>query len=306
MDFITLETYLVVADTLNITAAADRLFVSQSTVTQRLHRLEEELQYQLFTRERGKRKMELTWRGEEFLSIANRWIELYRETELLKDLYVGTVSIAALDSVICTILPSVLTEILNSNKLNLKMYTQHTREIYSLVKKREIDIGFVTRNTHDPELEVQKVISQKYYLIRPCRNPQGIKKVHPSELDPAYEIYESWGDDYVRWHNSWWSVITTPRINVDTVSALSFFLKMEDERYWSIVHTSALKSILKTCSVQIYELLDQPPEWSCYKVEHKDPRNKNLQGIVTFNRIFQKFCSETDLFAPIGDSLSSP
>ena len=56
MDFIDLETYLAAADTLNLTKAADNLFVSQSTVTHRLKRLEDELQYKLFIRQKGKRR----------------------------------------------------------------------------------------------------------------------------------------------------------------------------------------------------------------------------------------------------------
>ena len=63
MDFIDLETYLAAADTLNLTKAADNLFVSQSTVTHRLKRLEDELQYKLFIRQKGKRNIELTIRG---------------------------------------------------------------------------------------------------------------------------------------------------------------------------------------------------------------------------------------------------
>lgn len=111
MDFIELETFLAAAETLNLTKAAETLFVSQSTVTHRLKKLEEELQYKLFFRQKGKRSVILTLRGEEFMSIAKRWIALYQEMELLKHNVSKSLSIASVDSVILTALPPILREL---------------------------------------------------------------------------------------------------------------------------------------------------------------------------------------------------
>lgn len=63
MNFTNLETFLVVSDTLNLTKAAENLYVSQSTVTHRIKNLEDELEYKLFIRHKGKRYIELTQKG---------------------------------------------------------------------------------------------------------------------------------------------------------------------------------------------------------------------------------------------------
>lgn len=295
MNFVELETFLVLADTKNLTKTAEHLYVSQSTITHRLRNLEDELQYKLFIRYRGKRMIELTERGEEFMMIARKWIALYREMELLKHHYTKTLSIAALDSVITTILPSVLNEISREKcGINVKIQTQHSGEIYQLVKKREVDIGFVTMNIQDPEIVVEEVFRQKYLLISPCKNPTKRKKIHPMDLDPSFEIFTSWGNAYDNWHEHWWSLTTPPHISVDSVAALQSF--MDDERYWCVVHISALKMIQRNCSVQVYDLIEAPSDWVCYKIKHKYPNKKNIAGILAFEKIFEKFNKNNTLF----------
>ncbi|MDF2888846.1 MAG: hypothetical protein K0R23_3231 [Lacrimispora sp.] len=295
MDFTEIETYLAVADSLNLTKAADHLFTSQSTVTHRLNRLEDELQYKLFTRKKGKRTVELTIRGEEFMSLAQRWIALHQEMELLKHSYSKTLSVASIDSVNVMMLPAVLKEISKKEYgVNVKIQTHHTPEIYDLVKRREADIGFVSSDSYHEEIITQPVFKQKFVLIRPCANPQGRKKVHPSELDPSAELFQSWGYDYLKWHSYWWPTTVSPHIKIDSVTALCNFL--DDEQYWAIVQLSSLKTILKNRSIQVYDIIEPPPDWICYKIMHKYPDSKNAAGIRVFNQIFERFLSDTDLF----------
>ena len=53
-------TFLTVANERNITEASKILFVSQSTVSQRIKNIESELQIKLFERDKGIRKIEIT------------------------------------------------------------------------------------------------------------------------------------------------------------------------------------------------------------------------------------------------------
>ena len=74
MDTQVLMTFAALAEYRNFTKTADSLFISQSTVTNRISDLEREVGKQLF--ERNKRKVILTEEGEIFLSYAKRIIEL--------------------------------------------------------------------------------------------------------------------------------------------------------------------------------------------------------------------------------------
>ena len=70
------ETFLRIAEEGSVSAAAQNLFLSQSTVSSRLAALEEELGYTLVSRDRGKRYMALTPQGVCFLPLARNTIYL--------------------------------------------------------------------------------------------------------------------------------------------------------------------------------------------------------------------------------------
>ena len=57
MDIETLNTFLTLANTKNYTRTAAQLFVAQSTVTNRIHELEKELNIALFTRNNRSNEM---------------------------------------------------------------------------------------------------------------------------------------------------------------------------------------------------------------------------------------------------------
>ena len=74
-----IESFLTTVDQQSVTAAAEALFVAQSTVSHRLDMLENEIGGQLFTRKKGFKKVELTSAGRNFIPLATRWIELDNE-----------------------------------------------------------------------------------------------------------------------------------------------------------------------------------------------------------------------------------
>lgn len=296
MDFIGLETYLALAETRNLTRAAANLCVSQSTVTHRLKKLEEELQYPLFVRRPGVRKIELTSQGEDFRYLAKRWLELYRETELLKFNSRQILSIAAMDSIALTVLPPAVKQLVaTESALNVKIEIHHSPEIYELVRRQEADLGFVAFDLHDPELVAEEIFRQKFYLLKPCRCPGPRRSVHMADLDPGHEIFQSWGLDYLKWHDQHLPVSTVPRMNVDSVHSLMSY--MDNEQSWCIVQTSVVKEIQKYIPVQVYDILDDPPEWVCYRIRHKFPNKKHAAGVKAFEKLLKAHLETSDILA---------
>ena len=95
MDHRDIETFLELVRTRNITKTAENLYLSQSTVSNRLKNLEDELGCQLIFRAKGHRIIQLTRQGEEFVPVAERWRNLFEETELLKSRSLSTLQIAS-------------------------------------------------------------------------------------------------------------------------------------------------------------------------------------------------------------------
>lgn len=72
MNYRTIEIFLDLVQTRNITKTSQRLYLSQSTVSKRLQALEEELNCRLIRRTKGKREILLTRQGELFINVAER------------------------------------------------------------------------------------------------------------------------------------------------------------------------------------------------------------------------------------------
>jgi len=79
IDLRQLETFCVLAQTRNFTRAADALGYSQSNITTRIKKLEQELGAVLFKRHRFSRKVTLTKKGQALLQYALRLFALVDE-----------------------------------------------------------------------------------------------------------------------------------------------------------------------------------------------------------------------------------
>ena len=76
-----IEVFLAVVEKRNLSKAAASLYMSQSTLSNRLNLLEEELGASLFIRHKGQRTVEITPYGYNFIPIAERWSNLWREAQ---------------------------------------------------------------------------------------------------------------------------------------------------------------------------------------------------------------------------------
>ena len=74
-------TFIKVIELQSISAAANQLFISQSSASNRIKHLEETLNVQLIHRARGYKRISLTEEGEYFLPIAQQWLALYNDVK---------------------------------------------------------------------------------------------------------------------------------------------------------------------------------------------------------------------------------
>lgn len=79
LDLLLLRSFVAVADCANFTRAAERLHLTQSTVSQQIRRLEDSLGYRLF--DRSVRQVLMTAEGEQLCSYARRILALHDEAE---------------------------------------------------------------------------------------------------------------------------------------------------------------------------------------------------------------------------------
>ena len=170
MTEIDLELYRVfceVAKAGNISKAAERLFVSQSAVSQAVKQLENKLGGKLFNR--SARGVRLTPEGEVLYSYASSAVFLLENAREkfsnLRALHAGEIKIGASDTICSLLLLPKLREFHKRYpEIHISVTNRTTRESLALLKSGAVDLSFINLPVDDdPLLEVTPVLP-----IRDC------------------------------------------------------------------------------------------------------------------------------------------
>ncbi len=186
MELRQLKYFVKVAETLNFSEASRALFITQSTLSQQIKQLEQEIGSQLF--QRDSHAVSLTEAGQELLPYARRTIHdaqvcLDRMTDL-KELLTGTLNIGVTYS-----FSPILTETLISfmkvyPKVKLNIYYKPMSELLEMLREREIDFMLAFRPSKAlPEVESHTLFSNYLAAIVNLDHPLAKKdKVTLAEL----------------------------------------------------------------------------------------------------------------------------
>lgn len=159
--------FIEVASTLNLSRAAERLGISQPTITLAMQRLENSVGAPLFIR--SKRGVTLTNAGKHLNTQARellqKW-EALRQSALSSDLLIqGTFKIGAHPTValysLCNVLPSLLK---SYPQLKIELVHDLSRKILEQVIQMKIDIGVVVNPVRHPDLIIQTLCKDEVTL----------------------------------------------------------------------------------------------------------------------------------------------
>ncbi|MEK4298767.1 LysR family transcriptional regulator [Oceanobacillus sp. FSL W8-0428] len=279
-----IPTFLTIVRKKSISAAAEHMYVAQTTVSQRLNVAEKELGFKLIERGKGVKNVVLTPAGEEFLRLAEQWENIYNDLQILKkdgpklDLNIGSI-----DSFNTFFLHNIYKEINNTPSIYLNCHTLHSSEIYAGVDNKTLDIGYALIHRNFENVHVKKCFESDLVLIR----SGSIKNatVHPLELDPQYELFMPWGEEFKGWHNYWWDPLSIQKIRIDDIHLLLDILK--NPVYWAIVPEWIAKTSSRNHDVSIQHFSESPPPYTCYELTHKNPSSSKRSAIDHFHTYFQ-------------------
>src|ERR1700761_5909338 len=174
MDLLQLEHFLAVCEEKTFTRAAERVFRTQSAVSQSIKKLEEEIGVPLFARDTH--DVTLTEPGRVVLDYARRMVQLRDEAtwqvDALKHLHSGTLSIASHESAAVYLLPRALRRYLAKfPDIKVGITRRRLEEVPSLVMDREVDVGFVKEKPAFHDLECVEVHTDSMILVASPRHP---------------------------------------------------------------------------------------------------------------------------------------
>lgn len=166
MEFRQLRSYVALVECENFTVAAQKLGVSQPTISTHLRILETELQTQLVLR--GTRRVCLTARGHEFFEFAKRVVNL---EDALKDKWLkenGHLHIGASTVPSTYILPKLMPEYLNAHpEVQFKASQGDSTTILDNLRSGLFDLGVVGEAIDDEVLSFTPFASERMMLIAP-------------------------------------------------------------------------------------------------------------------------------------------
>jgi DNA-binding transcriptional LysR family regulator len=163
------EGFLEVARRGNVSRAAEAIFVTQPTLTARLHALERELGEPLFARTR--RGMRLTDAGRAFLPYAERAVRTLREgrqalTEA-RSASAGQLVLGAAPAVSTYVLPEVLQRFATAHpRVGVAVRTGHSEDVLQMLLREEVQLAVVRAQRHT-DIESVPLYEEEVVLIVP-------------------------------------------------------------------------------------------------------------------------------------------
>ena len=278
MDFNKIETFNTIVETGSITNAAEKLYLSQSTISDRLTNLEKELGTQLIQRKRGNKNLELTQKGVEFLDFASRYLELNKDVENWKGTQtIPRLKVGAPQSISAYLLRDFYKQYLE-NGPHLNISSHWNRTIYDRVYSFEMDIGIVSRPFQSKQVTTKSLLEEPLMVI--YDNRYSAYETF-QELQKYNLIYIGWGPAYEEWYEKNWDENESTKIDLDSPELLMDYLQSEDA--WAIVPLCIYRELIqRNYPIEIIETTEKIYRqlYLVYQTSHSEARNNLLQRFI--------------------------
>lgn len=228
MDIELLKTFLEVHRTRHFGRAADRLFITQSAVSARIHLLEETLGAQVFTRKRN--DIQLTPAGNRLLkhadSIVNAWQRARQDTGL-EEAYVASLAIGALFDLWQILLQEWLHRLHRElSGVALQAEAHPTDSLVRRLLDGVLDLAFVFEPPQLPELVAKEVAAVNLVMVSTQKDPS------VEEATTRDYVLVDWGTSFALSHSRYFPEMPSPATRIGQGSlALAFLLSCGGSGY---------------------------------------------------------------------------
>lgn len=186
MDMTLMESFVAVVDAGSITAASDRIHVSQSALSRRLQQLEDDLGADLL--ERGRHGVELTAVGRQVLEHGRRLLSRYeRMRQDVKEhlsLDQGTIRIGGGATVTSFVMPLAIGEF-QADHPGIRFFVKEagSHEVAAAVASGDLELGVVTLPVPIRDIDLEELTDDEIVLAARSDHPLAHRRVTPADLD---------------------------------------------------------------------------------------------------------------------------
>lgn len=265
--------FLSIVEHKSISAAAAALHYAQPTVSAYLNQLEKSVGTQLIKRTKGKREIELTPAGAEFLHLARQYRELdNRFLQFIKTYQHGVLRLAA--SVVSHqyIICHVAQKLLHSTPdLEIRLSTLEIKDIEQAAENQSFDVAIsydapdypIVNHAHITEVPLFR---EDYCILCPADTPLPNRLLSPEELDPAFEVVqEGYGNQLIqKWREKHGCGNTKPYFKAS--SMLSVHTYLTDPQCWGFVLSNVAVQLAAAYpeSLTVRQVSPAPVARTCY------------------------------------------
>jgi len=227
LDISLARTFLTIIETGSFITAADRLNVTQSTVSARIRSLEDQLGMQLFDRDRAGARP--TPAGLRFQRHALGLIRMWEQAQLevgLPDLYQGSLVVGAQVSLWEGFLLDWLAEMSRQSKpVAVRAQFGFSSTLMQRLIEGVMDLGVMYTPEMRPGFKVEKLFEDEIVLVSSEKEGKG-------DLGANY-VYVDWGPEFQRDHSLNFPETIRPGIHMELGTlGLGYFLEYEATGYF--------------------------------------------------------------------------
>lgn len=163
-----LRGFVAVAEEESYSRAAQRLFLTQSSVTATIQQVEEAIGLTLF--DRTTRRVTVTNEGREFLPVARRLLTDFdaavSNIRAVAELRRGHLGIAAAPSIVTLLLPPLISKFYSFHaNITLAIRDCSSQSVQRGVHDAEVDFGIASKWTDDPTLDLKPLLRDRFVLV---------------------------------------------------------------------------------------------------------------------------------------------
>jgi LysR family hydrogen peroxide-inducible transcriptional activator len=184
---------LAVAETRHFETAASKCFITQSTLSTMISKLEEEINIKLF--DRKKKPVELTKEGkiiiEHFKTIIKDIQQLDELTSEIKGELKGNLSISVIPTIAPFLLPIFLQDFARQfPNLNIVVREEPTKEIIRQLKSRDLDLGIVSIPINDEDIIETHLYDEPFVYYNAQKTTSKNSKVEDLNIEKLFLLEE--------------------------------------------------------------------------------------------------------------------
>ena len=266
-----LKTFVVLSECGNFTKTAQTLFCSQSTVSDRIRELENQLGQKLLTR--GTRSATLTSAGNAFLVYAQKILDTERQaiTEMhMIQKYEGVLHVAATHNLFDHWIVNICQQFCDLfSNVALKIEIAHSEEI--LPRLSDYDIAFTYTPVQSSSYECEPFIAENLILVTNAENTEYQDGIFFEQLEKLPLINAQLSDSNSIWPFPYDRLSC---ISINIFSKVPLFLTSIGKRYCFLPRQSVIKELENGTLIEIPVLDIELPKKQSYMIYSKAKKSQ--------------------------------